>query len=71
MQAISMYVHVPRELIEKGQKTLDWLLPRESETKETDRALLSLIWPYDVASPKQSDAILKNVEKKLVREGGL
>jgi len=71
LKAISKYVHVPKEMIEKGQKALDRLLPRESESKETDLALLSLIYPYHVVSPAQRDAILRNVERKLVRERGL
>ena len=71
LKAISKYVHVPKELIEEGQKALDNLLPRESESKETDMALLSLIWPYGVVSPSQRDAILRNVETKLVRKRGL
>jgi GH15 family glucan-1,4-alpha-glucosidase len=71
LKAISRYVHVPKELIEKGQKALNNLLPRESETKEADLALLSLIWPYNIVSPMQRDAILRNVERKLVRKRGL
>ena len=71
LKAISKYVYVPKELIENGQRALNSLLPRESESKETDLALLSLIWPYDVVSPSQRDAILRNVERKLVRKRGL
>ena len=71
LKAISRYVDVPKELIEKGRKALDSLLPRESESKEADLALLSLIWPYSIVSPRQRDAILKNVEDNLVRERGL
>src|SRR4030042_274657 len=71
LKAISKYVHVPKELIEEGQKALDNLLPRESKSKEADMALLSLIYPYDIVSPAQRDAILRNVETKLVRQRGL
>jgi phosphorylase kinase alpha/beta subunit len=71
LKAISKYVYVPKELIEKGQRALNSLLPRESESKEADLALLSLIWPYDIVSPAQREAILRNVERKLVRERGL
>jgi GH15 family glucan-1,4-alpha-glucosidase len=71
LKAISKYVHVPKDLIEKGQEALDKILPRESETKETDLALLSLIYPYNIVSPSQRDAILKGVEGKLVRERGV
>lgn len=71
LKAISKYVSVPNELIEKGQEALDMLLPSESKSKGTDLALLSLIYPYDIVSPAQRDAILKNVEEKLVRKRGV
>ncbi len=64
-------ITVPNELIEKGQETLNRLLPRESATKETDMALLSLIWPYEVVTNEQREQILKNVEEKLVRNRGV
>ncbi len=71
LKAISKYVHVPKELIEKGERALECLLPRESETKEADLALLSLIYPYNIVTPAQTKAILRNVEKKLVRKRGV
>ena len=64
-------INVKQELIEKGIKTLNKLLPRESETKQTDLALLSLIYPYNIVNEKQKKAILKNVEEKLVRQMGV
>ncbi len=71
LKAISNHVYVPLHLIEKGQETLNLLLPRESETKETDLALLSLIYPYNIVNDKQKELILKNVEEKLLREKGV
>jgi len=71
LKAVSNLVDVPEWLIEKGQEILNWLLPRESETKEVDLALLSLIYPYNVVNEKQRRDILSNVEKHLVRERGL
>ncbi|MBI2141410.1 glycoside hydrolase family 15 [Candidatus Woesearchaeota archaeon] len=62
---------VPQQLIEKGEEALGLLLPRESETKDVDLALLSLIYPYNIVTPQQRAAILKNVEEKLVRERGI
>lgn len=62
---------VPDQLISNGQETLRELLPRESKTKFVDLALLSLIWPYDVATPSQRDEILKNVEYLLLRRKGV
>jgi phosphorylase kinase alpha/beta subunit len=64
-------IEVPLELIQKGKQTLNKLLPKESETKETDLALLSLIYPYNIINKKQKSMILKNVEEKLVRKMGI
>lgn len=71
LKAISNHVYVPRILIKKGKESLNKLLPRESETKETDLALLSLIYPYEIVTKKQADLILKNIESNLVRDKGL
>ena len=71
LKKISKIVDVPQDLIKKGEEALNRLLPRESETKEVDMALLSLIYPYNVVTPKQRDIILKNVEEKLVKEKGV
>ncbi len=68
--AIDHIVHVPLHLIAHGEHALRTLLPRESITKETDLALLSLIWPYNIVTPQERELILKNVEE-LVREKGL
>lgn len=64
-------IEVPIDLILKGEKALNNLLPRESEKKYVDLALLSLIWPYDVVSKKQKDLILSNVEYHLEKEKGV
>ena len=71
LKKISKLVDVPKDLIKKGKETLNKLLPRESETKKFDLALLSLIYPYNVVNKKQREHILKNVEEKLVRERGV
>jgi phosphorylase kinase alpha/beta subunit len=64
-------IEVPDWLITKGEETLKKLLPRESDTKFVDLALLSLIYPYDVVNEKQRKEILKNVEYLLLREHGV
>ncbi len=64
-------ITVSQQLIEKGEETLNKLLPRESETKEDDLALLSLIYPYNIVTQHQRNVILKNVEEKLVRNKGV
>ena len=71
LKKISKFVDVPQNLIKKGEEALNKLLPRESETKEIDLALLSLIYPYNIATQEQRDAILKNIEGKLVKEKGV
>ncbi|MFC1690723.1 glycoside hydrolase family 15 protein [Nanoarchaeota archaeon] len=64
-------VDVSQELIEKGEKILHHLLPRESKRKFVDLALLSLIFPYNVVTPKERDEILQHVEYHLLRGHGL
>jgi len=71
LKAISWIVNVPKVLIAKGEETLNTLLPWESETKEVDLALLSLIYPFNVVNDTQRAQILWNVEKKLVRRMGI
>lgn len=64
-------IEVPLHLIHKGQLALNSLLPRESASRFVDLALLSLVWPYDVASEAQRDQILTNVEYHLKRNRGV
>ena len=71
LKKIRKLVDVPTSLIKKGEQTLKELLPRESETKETDLALLSLIYPYNVVTKEQAKAILRNIEIKLLRKNGV
>ncbi len=71
LKKIKKIVDVPEDLIKKGETALNELLPRESETKEVDMALLSLIYPYNVVNEEQRNTILKNIEEKLVREKGV
>ncbi len=71
LKKLSKYFHIPHGLIEKGIKKLNILLPRESITKEVDLALLSLIYPFNIVDKNQRNAILQNVENKLVRNNGV
>jgi len=64
-------IEVPYQLVRRGQRSLNALLPRESERKFVDLSLLSLIWPYEVVAPEQRDEILANVEYHLKRERGV
>jgi len=65
------YIEVPLRIIRKGEESLRNILPRESEKKFVDLALLSLIWPYDVVTEKERDQILENVEYHLLKERGV
>ncbi|RJQ16897.1 glycoside hydrolase family 15 [Candidatus Woesearchaeota archaeon] len=71
LERIKKYVHVPQYLIENGREALNQLLPRESISRETDLALLTLIYPYNIVSSEQKFQILKDIEEKLVREQGV
>ena len=63
---------VPDDLIQRGRWALDALLPRESESKRADLALLSLCYPYrGVVTPGQRERIVRNVEKHLLRQRGV
>lgn len=70
LKAVRMLADVPQALIENGEKTLAGLLPRESETKETDLALLSLIYPYQAVTRDMAVRILDHVTVKLERTYG-
>ncbi|MCH1626882.1 glycoside hydrolase family 15 protein [Ferdinandcohnia quinoae] len=71
LHAVKILVNVKEELIRKGEETLRFLLPRESETKDTDLALLSLIYPYRVVDRKTALKIIGNVSNKLERKHGV
>ncbi|HSU72964.1 MAG TPA: glycoside hydrolase family 15 protein [Candidatus Binatia bacterium] len=71
LEAVKHLVNVPQNLVSQGRLTLSVLLPRESKTKHVDLALLSLIYPYNIVTEEQKQAILKNVEELLVREKGV
>lgn len=64
-------IFVDSELIDKGKKKLEELLPRESKKKFVDLAELSLIYPYNIVTKKQKVEILENVEYYLLRERGV
>jgi GH15 family glucan-1,4-alpha-glucosidase len=64
-------IEVSEDLIKKGYEALAKLLPRESDGKFVDLALLSLIWPYEVTTKRQTKEILKNVEYHLLKNRGV
>lgn len=68
--SVKPLVNVKDEIIKHGQETLRFLLPYESQTKETDLALLSLIYPFMVVDHENAQKILDDVTGKLERKYG-
>lgn len=62
---------VDQDAIDRGQAALDALLPRESESKFTDLALLSLIYPYNIVSPDMAKQIVDNLVYHLAKDKGV
>jgi GH15 family glucan-1,4-alpha-glucosidase len=62
---------VPDTYLTEGVQALAKHLPRESHTKFTDLALLSLIYPYAVVTDVQADLILHNLTYHLERDKGV
>jgi GH15 family glucan-1,4-alpha-glucosidase len=62
---------VDPDAIARGEAALKALLPRESESKFTDLALLSLIYPYNVVDPKLALEIVTNLEYHLTKDRGV
>ena len=65
------YIAVPEGMILRGEESLRALLPRETETRFCDLALLSLIFPFDVTTKEETAVILSNVEYFLTRDKGV
>jgi phosphorylase kinase alpha/beta subunit len=65
------WLSVPPHALEEGEKALRRLLPRESESKFCDLALLSLIYPFAVTTEEETLEILRNVEYHLVKDKGV
>lgn len=65
------FIVVDPNFISRGEEVLRKLLPRESEKKFVDLALLSLIYPYNIVTDQERDQILENVEYHLVRRLGV
>ena len=62
---------VDQDAIDRGQAALDQLLPRESESKFTDLALLSLIYPYNIVSDDIAEQIVENLVYHLAKDKGV
>ncbi len=65
------YITVPPEAIERGERALLELLPRESRNKFSDLALLSLLYPYNIVHDDVARHILKDVEYHLTKSRGV
>jgi GH15 family glucan-1,4-alpha-glucosidase len=69
LKSVKGILQVKDEIIEKGEENLSKLLPRESDSKDSDLALLNLIFPFNIANG-QSEQIISKVENSLVRDRG-
>lgn len=67
IEALSCLMPIPDGLAERGQQTLEKLLPHESHSRHCDLALLSLVWPLGF----QREDVLVAVEQTLLREHGV
>ena len=65
------WLSVPEGVIEKGEAALRALLPRESEAKFADLALLSILYPFHEATEEETIEILRNVEYHLTKDKGV
>lgn len=63
--------HIPDELIANGETALEKILPRESKTKFSDLAELSLIFPFDIVAESVAREIVRKIEYHLERNRGI
>ncbi len=62
---------VDPDAIARGEAALHALLPRESESKFTDLALLSLIYPYNIVDHEMAQLIVDNLVYHLTKDKGV
>jgi phosphorylase kinase alpha/beta subunit len=65
------WLTVPEGVIEKGEQALRKLLPRESQQKFCDLALLTILYPFHEATEEETLSILRNVEYHLTKDKGV
>jgi phosphorylase kinase alpha/beta subunit len=62
---------VDQDAIDRGQAALHALLPRESESKFADLALLSLIYPYAVVNRDMAQQIVDKLVYHMAKDKGV
>lgn len=62
---------VDQDAVDRGEAALQKLLPRESESKFTDLALLSLIYPYNIVNSDMATQIVENLVYHLAKDKGV
>lgn len=65
------FLAIPEGMKERGEEALRKILPRESESKFCDLALLTLIYPFRTVTDVERNEILSNVEYFLTRDMGV
>ncbi|MCC2684285.1 MAG: hypothetical protein K0R75_1184, partial [Paenibacillaceae bacterium] len=71
LKSVEQVVHIPIGLIERGLEVVLNLFPRESDTKRTDLAQLSLIYPYRLFNGLLGEMLISDVESRLLRRRGV
>jgi hypothetical protein len=71
LRAVQDLAAVPDAWITKGLRALYQRLPNESDSKEVDLALLSLIYPYQLLPRELTNEIVTMVEQRLLRDRGV
>jgi phosphorylase kinase alpha/beta subunit len=71
LTAVRELVFVPRDLILKGWQSLGLMFAHESASRPIDLAQLTLIYPFKIYVGEDAKYIVKEVEKKLLRQRGV
>lgn len=66
--SVSDIVYVPSHMIANGYQALYELFPKETPTRKTDLALLSIIYPYNLLPKPMAQKIIHDVETELLSE---
>lgn len=71
LKSLDIAIDIPEWLICAGEDSLKKLLPRETETRDDDLALLTLIYPFHAADDDMARTIIQKVQSQLERENGV
>ncbi|MCL6631328.1 MAG: glycoside hydrolase family 15 [Alicyclobacillus herbarius] len=69
--ALMPFFSINWSVVQQGMSALFNILPRESASKESDLAQLSLVYPYRLLPPSMARLLIEQVERQLLRERGV